>query len=67
MSNIFELAKAAIGEHTPLRADCGVLCDKACCRGNDNDGMLLFPGEETVLKTLEVLTGRLAVCSGECN
>ena len=29
---------------TPVRTDCGGLCDKACCRGDDG-GMYLFPGE----------------------
>ena len=36
---------------TPVRADCGGLCDKACCKGDDS-GMLLFPGEEEVFKLL---------------
>ena len=67
MSDIFKLAKAANGEHTPLRADCGGPCDKACRRGNADVRMLLFPGEQTVPKTVEVSTGRLAVCSGECD
>ncbi len=32
---------------TPLKIDCGKLCNKACCQGDDC-GMLLFPGEECV-------------------
>ena len=32
---------------TPLRADCGKLCSKACCKG-DESGMYLFPGEKKV-------------------
>ena len=32
---------------TPVPVDCGNLCDKACCKGDDS-GMLLFPGEEEV-------------------
>ena len=36
---------------TPVKADCGGLCDKACCKGDDS-GMLLFPGEEEVFKLL---------------
>lgn len=36
---------------TPVKVDCGNLCDKACCRGDDS-GMLLFPGEEEVYKLL---------------
>ena len=35
---------------TPLRLDCGKLCEQACCKGGDEDnGMLLFPGEEELL------------------
>lgn len=37
---------------TPLPADCGGLCDKACCRGDDG-GMYLFPGEERVYRLLK--------------
>ena len=32
---------------TPLKADCGKLCKKACCKGDDC-GMYLFPGEKRV-------------------
>lgn len=39
-----------IGEHTPLKGDCGRLCDSACCHSSDaGDGMLLLPGEEQLL------------------
>ena len=31
---------------TPLREDCGKLCSGECCKGDDDTGMLLFPGEE---------------------
>ena len=36
---------------TPLSKDCGVLCDKACCKEEEGDraGMLLFPYEEYML------------------
>lgn len=37
---------------TPLKADCGGLCDAACCRGDDA-GMYLFPGEEKVYRLLK--------------
>lgn len=37
---------------TPVPVDCGQLCDKACCRGDDS-GMLLFPGEEDVYRLLK--------------
>ena len=46
---ILRNAYAAIGEMTPMRTDCGLLCGAACC-GVDADGqggVYLFPGEET--------------------
>lgn len=56
-----------LGDLTPLKADCGVLCGRACCKGDENTGMRLFPFEETEL-TVKVLEGgaRLAVCGGTC-
>lgn len=36
---------------TPLSSDCGVLCNKACCNG-DESGMYLFPGEKKVFELL---------------
>lgn len=56
-----------IGPLTPLKGhDCGALCEAACCRGGEGDGMLLFPGEQTELPVREAELGRLAVCSGAC-
>ncbi len=63
---------------TPLRRDCGTLCNKACCDGGIEDcGMYLFPGEEDLLKDQgswlsivpvdKVMPGlNLARCSGTC-
>lgn len=52
---------------TPLSSDCGRVCDKACCKGDENTGMLLFPFEETTLSVKEENGLRLAVCSGHCD
>ncbi len=38
-------------EITPVPTDCGRLCKKACCKGDDG-GMFLFPGEISVYKLL---------------
>ena len=64
-----EKAKAAMGSLTPLKGhDCGQLCSAACCKGDENTGMRLFPGEETSLRTVELPDGeRLAVCDGHCD
>lgn len=52
---------------TPLSADCGRVCGKACCKGDENTGMLLFPLEDTVLTVKEENGLRLAVCDGCCD
>ncbi len=59
---------------TPVKYDCGKICNKKCCKGNDNDGMLLFPGEEEIFyqnENFEVYFDNrydnLAVrCKGSC-
>ncbi|MCL1805711.1 MAG: hypothetical protein FWG28_06925 [Clostridiales bacterium] len=58
---------------TPLPADCGRLCGKRCCKGGDEDGMVLFPGEEDpkgafAVSDCEILgvPARFAVCKGPC-
>ena len=62
---------ALLGDLTPLAADCGEVCAAACCKGEDNEGMLLFPGEAEHLACEERVTrenGReLYVCDGRCD
>lgn len=57
-SAVFEI----IGDKTPLKTDCGILCENACCKGDENTGMRLFPNEETALE----VRGKLCVCNGSC-
>lgn len=38
---------------TPLPVDCGQLCEGACCKGDSDTGMLLFPGEEAMFKNID--------------
>lgn len=55
-------------ELTPLTVDCGVLCGCACCKGDENTGMLLFPYEESELDIKLTENGdRLAICNGTCD
>lgn len=60
---------------TPIPADCGKLCDKRCCKGNEGDGMILFPGEdENRLPPSFTMSDsdiyghpvRFAACVGQC-
>ena len=41
-------ARAALSDLTPLLTDCGRLCGFACCKGDEQTSMLLFPGEEAL-------------------
>lgn len=57
-----------LGELTPLNVDCGVLCECACCKGESNQGMILFPHEESSLPTITTTSGdKLVVCDGKCD
>ncbi len=57
-----------LGDHTPLPADCGVLCGGACCKGDAQTGMRLFPHEPTTLPVIQTEDGgRLVVCGGTCD
>ncbi len=65
---------------SPLgRQDCGRLCNKRCCKGDESDGMFLFPGEEDfysqksswaeIREAIEPVTGQslsFLVCRGTC-
>ncbi len=63
---LFRRVRRILGSQTPLRADCGTLCGKRCCKGDETAGMLLFPGEKTSLSVRQNGTRRLAVCRGVC-
>lgn len=47
---IYKKAYDILENVTPLRLDCGSLCDKACCQDPEGEeaGMYLFPGEEAI-------------------
>ena len=71
-------ARGLLENLTPLKTDCGRLCQGACCQGDENTGMLLFPGEEAFYDgcafarivpagfTLAGQNALLLVCSGTC-
>lgn len=62
---------------TPLKFNCGILCDAKCCKrdstnSTDNPGMLLLPDEEKMLHNSSFVLekcndGTILICSGECD
>ena len=57
---------------TPLEFDCGKICNGKCCKGDENTGMLLFPGEENLIdENMKIKVtengDKIAVCNGSCN
>ena len=67
-----DAARVCLEQVTPLNLDCGRRCGAACCQGGEEDGMLLFPGEERYYenaawtKLLPDPLGIRLVCRGEC-
>lgn len=71
-------AREMLDALTPLKTDCGRLCGGACCQGDEQTGMLLFPGEDALYAgcgfarvldadfTLGGEAARLLVCRGTC-
>ena len=75
--------KRIMGNCTPLLVDCGGLCANACCQGDGDTGMYLFPKEVENVKQDPLLTvvdsaffyssesktcqTKMALCNGRCN
>lgn len=71
-------ARELLATLTPLKTNCGRLCAGACCQGDEETGMLLFPGEAALYSdctfariiSADFSLGRenaqLFVCSGTC-
>lgn len=71
-------ARELLENLTPLKTDCGKLCQGACCQGDEQTGMLLFPGEEAFYEgctfariipagfALGGQDAQLLVCEGNC-
>lgn len=75
---LYKKAYRLLANSTPLKFDCGLLCNRKCCSGDSNAGMCLFPGEESMFEMqrdfLAIRSEKLsdsdvlfAVCNGTCN
>ena len=68
----YEIKRAyqTLGMLTPLKADCGKLCNAKCCQGNDSQGMYVFPGEMELLAkepSYRFSGESFVVCQGACH
>ena len=65
---------------TPLKVDCGGLCQGACCSGDEESGMYLFPHEDVMYdgteKWIKIYDSdfifrdkpvKIAICNGTCD
>ena len=48
-SKLYAQVNSIIGDKSPLKKDCGLICGGECCKGDSETGMLLFPFEESSL------------------
>ena len=75
---ILARARALLNDITPLKTDCGLLCEHACCLPDEDGqgGVYLFPGETAMtgdwgdIVSAEMLPGVQAdmlVCNGMCD
>ena len=75
LPEVLERARAILENVTPLKTDCGLLCQGLCCRPMEAEmtGMLLFPGEKAYYegregyRMTETDQGTLLICSGRCD
>lgn len=77
---IYEHLYKLLEKATPIGVDCGQLCNGACCEGDGETGMYLFPFEEQMYNGTEewleiydsdfIFKGKpvkIAICNGTCN
>lgn len=53
---LYRKAYRVLDKSTPLRFDCGLLCNSRCCSGDSDEGMHLYPGEEIMFKFDKAVT-----------
>jgi hypothetical protein len=70
--NVINSCYSLLRNVTPLNFDCGKICNGKCCKGDENTGMLLFPGEEKLIDKNIIIKvaengDKIAVCNGTCD
>jgi len=70
MRNEMETARKMLENLTPLKTDCGALCDAACCHPDEDGqgGVTLFPGEAALYEgaAWARVAGGVLTCGGRC-
>ncbi len=69
---VIESCYSLLRNVTPLQFDCGKICNGKCCKGDDKTGMLLFPGEKSLVDCdinikFDDDGNEFAICDGFCN
>ncbi len=69
---VIESCYSYLRKVTPLEFDCGKICNGKCCKGDENTGMIIFPGEESFVdKNMKIFKNEdgdtVAVCNGNCD
>ncbi len=71
--NVIFDCRAILKNKTPINGDCGKICGKKCCNGDDKTGMIVFPGEKKLLEdktNIKIEKGEnnysVALCGGKC-
>ena len=70
--DLIQQAYNTLDVHTPLVGDCGLLCERRCCQGEEY-GMLLLPGEAMLLgdvpgySIVQSEGEDILLCNGSCN
>ena len=69
---VIESCYSLLRNVTPLQFDCGKICNGKCCKGDDKTGMILFPGEKSIVdSSINIKSdddgNELAICNGSCN
>ncbi len=81
MKDLYEKVYALFDKTTPLEdTDCGLACNSACCSGDEDEGMYLYPGEMAMYKgdedwisieksefTIDGIPVPIAICAGKCD
>lgn len=75
--DLIQKAYLAMGDKTPMRTDCGQLCNAACCFADEDGqgGVCLLPGEEQQLQGIgwgeivhdEQMNAPMLMCTDMCD